>query len=1169
VTDAVTGWPLYARLDIAGYPGGPVFTNPLTGAYSVTLIASTYSFTPTALSGGYTVASTPVVVAGDMTQNFALNALAACTAPGYAPGSTIFSDGFEGTFPPAGWNRYETGGDPSPLFLQGTTGTAGSNGSPHSGTYHAWHNDDYATGTNIVSWLVTSQISVPAGGGSFSFWQRGYFGAWYIYHSVLVTTGASPDPGVSTYTELWNGNTAETWSQQIIDLSAYAGQNVYLAFQYQGDFSDEWYLDDVAVQQPCAPIPSSGLVVGSVFDANTSLLAPNASVQSGSTNAVMIDASADPATPAQVYVIGLASGSRSITASAPAYGGDTDSVNVVAGSTIGHNFDLPTGLLTAAPASLTFNVMMNGTANQPAQLNNTGGLPATFQIFALGGVPSAPVVTGPFDPSTRHTGPKNLNDRDAAKLRIPPENPGIPPLAAGDVSASFNTTLTFGWGIGFNTTANDLWVGNIAAGGGDDKNYRFTTAGVKTTDTIDVAGMGGGVFAADMAYNPSTNKLWQVNVGGDNCIYELDPVAKTVTGNKVCPAFGTSERGLAYDPISDTFYAGSWNDGKINHFAPDGTLLSSVNVNLSISGLAYNPVSKHLFVLSNTNSASNPANYDITVLDAANNYAVVGGFHLMQGATHVFANNAQAGLEIDCSGNLWAVDQAAQKVYVAASGETGVCNWQADWLSATPASGSVPASGNTPLTVNVSAVGKGFGTYQGYLRIANSTPYGAKFLPVTMNVIAGAIPDPWVGGISIQSDQSIVAVARPHLGSQIASYIGSGAGSTTQYVPMLFKDAFSGGSYKSALYIQNLGGASASLTIEFIDASGVAVHTINEPLAAKASKGYWLSGIAGIPSGFAGGAKVTADQPVLAVGRPHIGAEVMTYNGMAAGSTTAWLPMFFKNGFGSYNTALYVQNVTANSADLTIEYLNLDGTVACTYADTLGANASKGYWSLSVTCDTGALPSGFVGGVKVTSTQNILAVGRAHLGTQITTYNGFSSGATTAYVPMLFRNAFAGGSYKAALYLQNVSGSSADVTIEYVDNNGVVAASQTVPLAAGAISSIWLPTVAGLPDGFVGGARITATQAIVAIGRPHLGTEITAYNGTSAGSLNAYLPMLFKNAFAAPYNAAFYIQNVTNSAATVDISFYDDAGVLSCIKTINLAAFATQGFWMPTVTCAP
>jgi hypothetical protein len=295
----------------------------------------------------------------------------------------------------------------------------------------------------------------------------------------------------------------------------------------------------------------------------------------------------------------------------------------------------------------------------------------------------------------------------------------------------------------------------------------------------------------------------------------------------------------------------------------------------------------------------------------------------------------------------------------------------------------------------------------------------------------------------------------------------------------------------------------------------------------------------------------------------------MTYNGFTGGSTTAYLPMFFKNGYSTYNTAVYIQNVTSSTANLTIEYINVNGTVACTDTDTLAGNASKGYWSLSVSCDNGSLPNGFVGGVQITSTQNIVTVGRAHLGTEITTYSGVAGGSTTAYVPMLFKNAFGGGSYDAALYLQNTSPSSANITIQYLTSTGATAFTQNVTLGAGAISNIWLPSVAGLADGFAGGARITSTQPIVTVGRPHLGSEITAYNGISNGSMTAFLPMLFKNAYGTPYNAAFYIQNTSSSSATVNILFYDSAGTLSCAKTMTLAGNATLGFWMPSTTCIP
>ena len=271
-------------------------------------------------------------------------------------------------------------------------------------------------------------------------------------------------------------------------------------------------------------------------------------------------------------------------------------------------------------------------------------------------------------------------------------------------------------------------VGQYRGAGGDDLDYRFTTAGVNTGDTIDTTPWVG-TFGADMTYNPFTNMLWQVNVGGDNCIYELDPAGMAATGNKICPAFGTSERGLAFDPLSNTYYAGSWNDGIINHFAPDGTMLASVDVGLSIAGLAYNPSTGHLFVM--VNAVGQP---DVYVLDTHTaDYDILGVFYLKQGTTKVLAGG-QAGLEIDCAGNLWAVEQNAQVVYVANSGETGVCDWQASWLSASPISGSVVNANSAVITATVDATGVAVGTYPAYLRVVGDTPYGDMIVQVSMTV---------------------------------------------------------------------------------------------------------------------------------------------------------------------------------------------------------------------------------------------------------------------------------------------------------------------------------------------------------------------------------------------------------------------------------------------------
>src|SRR5258706_4641088 len=78
-------WPLYARIDINGRPGGAVYTDPVTGHYSVDLPQNdSYSFKYTADLPGYQVVSDTVVVGNsDVTHNVGIPVAAGCTAPGY------------------------------------------------------------------------------------------------------------------------------------------------------------------------------------------------------------------------------------------------------------------------------------------------------------------------------------------------------------------------------------------------------------------------------------------------------------------------------------------------------------------------------------------------------------------------------------------------------------------------------------------------------------------------------------------------------------------------------------------------------------------------------------------------------------------------------------------------------------------------------------------------------------------------------------------------------------------------------------------------------------------------------------------------------------------------------------------------------------------------------
>lgn len=496
---------------------------------------------------------------------------------------------------------------------------------------------------------------------------------------------------------------------------------------------------------------------------------------------------------------------------------------------------------------------------------------------------------------------------------------------------------------------------------------------------------------------------------------------------------------------------------------------------------------------------------------------------------------------------------------------------------------TIPAGLSDTKTIMVN--NPGAGVHQLYIyvdvncAVAESNDGNNSYGPLPITIVVGTqLPDPWVGGVRIESDRSIVAVGRPHVGSEVLTYDNFSSGSLTAYIPMLFKGAF-GGSYNSALYIQNMDAANpAGISIKYYDSSGVLICTKGDTILPLSSKGYWIPSVTcdsgTLPDGWVGGVVVTSDQPIATVGRPHVGSEVMSYNGFAAGSNSAYIPMLFKGAFGgSYNAAFYIQNVNdSNTANIIIQYFDSSGVLNCTKSDTISPLASKGYWVPSVACDSGSLPAGWVGGVKITSDQPIVAIGRPHIDSQVTTYAGFPFGSLDSYVPMLFKDAF-GGSYDSALYIQNTHATNtAHITIKYYNSSGTLNCIKEADISPLASTGYWIPSAtcdAGfIPPGWVGGVAISSDQPIVAVGRPHIGLQVTTYNGFASGSLSVSLPMLFKGAFGGSYNSAFYLQNVDPvNPAVITIRFYDSSGNLNCTRYDTIPALASLGYWVPSLSC--
>lgn len=98
-----------------------------------------------------------------------------------------------------------------------------------------------------IDWLVSPSITVPANGKLYfatKTLQAGFQGSFF---SVKVSTTSQTDPNSFTTVATWNETTLTTAAnvcEQIeLNLSAYAGQNIYLAFIMENDNGDRWIID--------------------------------------------------------------------------------------------------------------------------------------------------------------------------------------------------------------------------------------------------------------------------------------------------------------------------------------------------------------------------------------------------------------------------------------------------------------------------------------------------------------------------------------------------------------------------------------------------------------------------------------------------------------------------------------------------------------------------------------------------------------------------------------------------------------------------------------------------------------------------------------------------------------------------------------------------------------
>jgi N-acetylneuraminic acid mutarotase len=398
------GWPLYARVDVAGDPASPFFTDPITGHYSFQVPGNaTYSVTYTSKIPGYAPSTQNVTVGGGNTTNdVQLTATPDCTAPGYKQDLAL-SETFDesNNFPPAGWTVTDPLGNNEVWQLNDPEGQQNTTGG--SGNFADINSDFYGpSGTQDTS-LVSPTFDLSSANAPSLTFNNDYFAG-----APFPQTGdvdVSTDGG-NTWQNVWHhGEDAVPGPDlETVDLSQFAGQsNVEIRFHFTSTFGFWWQIDNVTVHNSngCVTVPG-GLVEGNVSDLTTGNAINGAKVTSNdapSDKATTAPVPDDPNNPGGFYVLfSTLTGSHAFTATASLHSPSTQTVNVVGDGTVRQDYKLGSGHLTITPTTLHAIVGLgnsqthqltfknDGTGAADVKLNEASG---GFQILHNQGAPLA------------------------------------------------------------------------------------------------------------------------------------------------------------------------------------------------------------------------------------------------------------------------------------------------------------------------------------------------------------------------------------------------------------------------------------------------------------------------------------------------------------------------------------------------------------------------------------------------------------------------------------------------------------------------------------------------------------------------------------------------------------------------------------------------------------
>lgn len=160
-----------------------------------------------------------------------------------------FPEGFDNGVLPTGWTTFI-----------GTNGLGTVQNWAVEGTTNPFMicRDENAGGVT-EDWLVSPSTGITATNSLLSFYEQTIYSQAYEPASMSIRVSASSPTDISTFTSLSSLSATEVFNgtkSRTVDLSAYEGQTIYIAWVLEQNYGDGWLIDDIILSNQNASAPN-------------------------------------------------------------------------------------------------------------------------------------------------------------------------------------------------------------------------------------------------------------------------------------------------------------------------------------------------------------------------------------------------------------------------------------------------------------------------------------------------------------------------------------------------------------------------------------------------------------------------------------------------------------------------------------------------------------------------------------------------------------------------------------------------------------------------------------------------------------------------------------------------------------------------------------------------